>query len=95
MKVYLVKETSIATEENQNFKGQESITYHGLGDRVIAHYGTHAEAIHDLHELNQYMILTFGYSRLCDAKRNWSYKNPGNSKYWKSKAEIVEFEVDV
>ena len=88
--LYLVKVTSIATSENPNFAGQESITYHGIGDRTIAHIGSHAEAIHEVSELNQYMIETFGYLRECDAKRNWSYKNPENSKYWKSTAEIVD-----
>ena len=95
MKIYLVKVTSVATAENSNFKGQESITYRGIGDRELAYYGSHAEATNGVQELNQYMIETYGYSRLCDAKRNWSYKNPENSKYWKSTAEIEEIDIDI
>jgi hypothetical protein len=95
MKVYLVMVTSIATKENTNFKGQESITYHGVGDRLIAHYGSHAVATHDVQKLDLYMVEKYGYTRKCDVKRNWSYKNPENSKYWKSIAEIVEIDIDI
>lgn len=93
MKFYLVKETSVATSENRNFAGQIAINYYGVGSISIGCYGTHAEATHAVQELSQYMIEEYGYSRKCDAVRNWVYKNPENSKYWKSSTEIVEIEI--
>lgn len=93
MKIYLVKETSVATSENRNFAGQTVINYYGVGNKSIGCYGTHAEATHTVQKLSPYMIKEYGYSRKCDAVRNWSYKNPENSKFWKSSSEIVEIEI--
>lgn len=90
---YLVNEVSIATEENVNFKGQYSNKFYGKGDKCVAHTGTHAEAVHDLEELNDWNIKEYGYDRMCDAVRNWTYKNPENSKWWKSTVCILKFEV--
>ena len=90
MAIYLVKHTSIATDENSNFAGKVAITYNGIGDRILACYGSYFEATHNTRELTPYMVETFGYLRECDAKRNWTYKNPENTKWWKSTVEIVD-----
>lgn len=94
MKKYIVKETSYATEANENFKGQVSITYYGKDQKQIGHYGSHADAIHMMMKLNDYMIKEYGYNRLCDAKKSYMYKHPENTKYWKSFVEIIEVEID-
>ena len=90
MTKYIVKETSVATPENPSFAGETSIYWHGKGNQVIGIEGDHAR--HPTTP-SKYFICEYGYDRLCDAKRNWSYKNPENSKYWRSTAEIVEVKV--
>lgn len=56
MKRYLVKQVSVATEQNPNFAGQVSVSFYGKGDEIIGHTGTHAEAVHDYAEPNHYSI---------------------------------------
>lgn len=96
MKKYVVKVTSIATEENLNFAGETDITYYGKDMKELAHEGDHAkQSMYGIKGLgdNPWLIDEYGYSRACDAKRSWVYKNPENSKFWQSTAEIVEAEV--
>lgn len=88
---YLVKEISTATAENPNFAGQTSIYYFGKGERILAKEGTHGTDYNFNHI--DWMINEYGYSRLCDAKRAYAYKNPENSKFWTSTVEIVEIEI--
>ena len=52
------------------------------------------KAMHMVKKLNVYMIKEYGYSRRCDAARSWNYRNPENSPYWSTTAEIVEVNVD-
>ena len=85
---YIVKQVSVATEENKNFRGMVSIGYYGKDQKLIGHYGSFAKEMHDEMELTNYAIKEFGYDRLCDAKRSWIYKNPENTKYWQSTVEI-------
>lgn len=93
MKRYIVKSVSRATDENEYFKGQEAIAYRGRAERLIGYQGTHAEADHMVQDINPYMLREYGYKRLCDAKRSWSYRNPENTKYWRTEVEIVEYDV--
>lgn len=93
MKKYLVKQISVATEQNPNFAGQVSVSFCGKGDERIGHTGTHAEAVHDYAEPNDYSIKEYGYSRKCDALRNWTYRHPENTKFWNSTVEIIEVDV--
>lgn len=94
MKKYIVKETSYATEANDNFKGQMGIYYFGKGSVVIAREGSHPDAIYTTKKLDNYMIKEYGYDRLCDAKKSYVYKHPENTKYWKSVGEIIEVEIE-
>ena len=93
MKRYIIKSISKATDENKNFQGQEAIAYYGRAEKMIGYEGTHAEAIHMVQDIHPYMVKEYGYTRLCDAKRNWSYRNPENTKFWRTKVEIIEFDV--
>lgn len=91
MIMYLIMECSVATKQNTNFHGTVSISFHGKGGKVVAishtlPYLTNALWLAD--------ILEYGYSRECDAKRCWKYKNPENSKNWKSTTTIVPFVVE-
>ena len=38
-------------------------------------------------------IEQYGYSRKCDAARNWIYKHVYNTEHWKWTAEVVEFDI--
>ena len=91
MKKYLVKEVSVATEQNPNFKGTYVVSYFGKGEKMVSHEGT--GCYWDKFELHPYMIEEYGYNRPQDAKRNWIFKNPENTKYWTSEVEVVEFEI--
>ena len=96
MKKYLVKITSVATKENPIFAGEIDINYYGRGESHIAHEGNHGDGIYrigKLEDINSYWIEKDGYNRECDAKRSYMYKNPENTKYWKSTAEIITVEI--
>ena len=94
MKRFLVKTISKATETNSNFAGTESISFYGKNQKLLGHIGSCAEATHTTMDLQEYLIKEYGYTRECDAKRSWCYKNPVNSEYWTSTCEIVEFDID-
>ncbi len=85
MKIYVVKETSVGTEENPNFAGKIEVSFHDIGDNLIL--------ARDYDGLPEWFIREFGYIRKCDAKRNWAYKNPENDNYWQSVVEIIEFDI--
>lgn len=97
MKKYLVKETSVATLDNENFCGETQIYYTGKGDKVVGYEGTDDFwswcHIADFKSIPKRLIEEYAYSRKCDAKRAYSYRNPENTKYWKSFSEIVEVEI--
>lgn len=93
MTKYIVKVTSVATPENPTFAGESNTYYYGRGGEVLCVEGDHAKRTHNERPMWDWGVRKYGYDRLCDAKRNWSYKNPENSKYWRSTAEIVEVEV--
>ena len=91
---YVVKVTMIATEQNPNFAGQEDITYWGKEERMIGHRGSHADACHTRMEFSHLLLDLYGYTRKCDAARNWEVKHPQNDKYWKT-TEVTILPVEV
>lgn len=93
MKKYIIHSVSRATKDNPNFAGDVHETYHGKGDKLIGSYGSHAERFWAVQEVTNYRLCEYGYDRLCDAKRNWSYRNPENDKYWQTEVEIKEVEL--
>ena len=92
MKYYLIEEHSVATPENHNFNGQESFALKGKNDYLVSYTGSHPENLFCVKKLWMSDVIEYGYTRKCDAKRNWTYKNPENTKYWKSTVKIVEIE---
>lgn len=93
MKKFIVKTTSYATNENPNFKGQVSIGYYGKNQKLIGHEGSHAEANYTTMLMSNYFIEEYGYNRLCDAKKSWIFKNPENTKFWKTTVEVVQMDI--
>ena len=94
MKRYLVVETSKATEQNPNFAGTEVTYTLGVGDYVIGIEGSYCEKSHmERQPIRGWDVMEYGYKRMCDAKRNWTYKNPENNKYWQSTTEIIEVDI--
>ena len=90
MKKYLVKLTSVATENNPNYKNQTNIFYYGKGQVLIYNEGD----VMFKTARSDFMIREYGYDRLCDAKRSWIYKNRNdNDDYWMRLTEIIEVEV--
>ena len=94
MKKYIVNVTGNATQDYPNFAAQEFVAYHGKNQKLLGYEGGYVKALHMVKKLNVYMIKEYGYSRRCDAVRSWIYKNPENSPYWSTTAEIVEVNVD-
>ena len=92
MKYYLIKVHSTATENNKNFVGQDCTALYGKSEKMIEYTGSHAKAVFMESFATPYDIKKYGYTRKCDAKRNWVYKNPENTDYWKSTVEIIEVE---
>lgn len=80
---YLVKVTYVATNDNPNFAGETNVYWSGKGSKS------------EKDNFSQYFLENYGYSRLCDAKKNWDYNNqedsPVNGKtFWIKTAEIVK-----
>ena len=94
MKRFLVKIISKAAEINPNFAGTEVISYYGKNQKLLGHTGSYAGASHTTMDLKEYLIKEYGYTRECDAKRSWWYKNPETSKNWTSTCEVVECDID-
>lgn len=93
MKKYIVKITSIATENSRNFAGETSIGFYGKDQKLLSLKGDHHDKMNMSFDLSDYMIKEYGYNRKCDAMRSWIFKNPENTKYWQSEVEIIECEI--
>lgn len=93
VKKYVVCTTSVATPENKNFKDCIFHYWHGKHNTLIWSDDPFINPIREQYSFKDYYVMQYGYDRLCDAKRNWSYKNPENTQWWKSTTEIIEVEV--
>lgn len=89
MEKYLVKIVSVAKPDNPTYTNEETHTYYyGKGDKLVGAYDCDPWVAT---KLNAYMIEEYGYSRLCDAKRNWGYRNHRREeRYWTSRVEIIK-----
>ena len=86
MKMYLVKEVSVATEKNRTFgEGYKTTYYTGKNGKMLACIGD----LHICQRLTKWGIREYGYKRECDARKSYSYKSPENTEYWKSTAEVI------
>ena len=93
MKKYLVKTTSVATDENKNFAGQVQICWIGKKERLCGMVGSHPEALHMVMPFNTYMAREYGYNRKDHAQRAYTLKHLDEDlPYWTVTAEIVEVE---
>ena len=92
---YIIKTYSKATDSNKNFAGEDFTAYYGKNQKLLGFTGSHAERVGMAFELMTWRIKDYGFSRVCDAKRSWIYKNPErNSPYWTPEVvEIIEVEV--
>lgn len=83
MKKYLVKEVSTGTAEHPNYAGETHVSWNGKDGQFCF----------DGEFYFPYLLNKYGYTRKADAKKNWTYRHPENTRYWTSTVEIVEFEV--
>lgn len=88
MKKYLVLETSVATDDNSNFKGVTLKSYSGKNGEVLLE-----GEIVGREWLLGYFALHYGYASEAQAKRNYSYRNPENNQNWQSTVKIIPVEV--
>ena len=89
---YFVKEVSTATPDNTNFAGEVHTYIFGKDNFRLFEDVPNGWYNKDLTDC-PYCILENGYKRLCDAKRNYIYKHPENSKYWTSTVKIVSLDI--
>lgn len=87
MKKYIVKSTATGTKDNPNFSGETYTYLEGKGDESINVEGDRVS------DWEKWWIAMHGYSRACDAKRNYTYNHPENTRFWTTSVEIVEYEV--
>ena len=79
MTKYVVKVTYTAKDSNPNFAGQVNTYISGKDCKMIEEkYAV------------QWWVENYGYSRRCDANRNWQMKNQGEELYWIKSCEVVE-----
>ena len=84
-KRYIIKSVCTATPENDNFSGVVCTYYYGKEDRLIGsddpYFG-----------YPLYGVKLYGYTRLGDAKRNYTFRNSQNDKWWKREVSIETVE---
>lgn len=89
---WFVKSISTATPENKNFAGE--VHTYIFGKDAFRLYedvpgGWYNKDLTDC----PYCVLEYGYKRLCDAKRSYSYKHPQNDDSWRTTVKIVSIDV--
>lgn len=87
-KYYAVMEKMAATDRNTNFAGEHRTAIIGKYNKLLLHEGDKSGWL-DRNLLAPYWVREYGYKRPCDARRNWTYNHPENSKYWSSEVSIV------
>ena len=86
MKKYLVKEVSTGTSVNPSFPGEVRVSWNGKGNEFYFEDEVAFAGFFD------YFLREYGYNTEAAARRNWSYRNPENTRYWSSTVEICEFD---
>lgn len=92
MKKYIIKSVSRATDKNLNFKGDVQTWYHGKGQKTLGAYFCENGEFKVHQPMIPAFIEEYGYDRLCDARRSWTFNNPENTEFWETEVEIVEYE---
>ena len=93
MTKYIVRSISKATEANDNFAGEVILAHYGKENHLINHCGSHANAIWRSYPAWARDIREYGYDTEAAARRNWTYRNPENTKFWTSTVSILKVEV--
>lgn len=92
MKYYMVKTISKSTDMNKNFANTIQIGYYGKNQKLLGCYSTPEDPWIDF-DFRTWMLEDYGYTRECDARRSWIYKNPENTEFWTTSVEVVSIEV--
>ena len=80
---YLVLVTCTAKPDNPSFKGTHSY-----------YSGKQGHTCGDTEKcFGSYFVREYGYTRKCDAQRNWDYTHPEDEQYWYKHVTIVKFEI--
>ena len=82
MKRFLVKTIYTATESNKDFAGEKQVWFSVKDGRSFKE-----------ENLFPHIIDWYGYTRKCDAKRSYAFKNAESDENWNKQVEIVEFEI--
>ena len=89
---WFVKSVSTATCENKNFAGEVHTYIFGKGEFRLFEDVPGGFYNKDLTDC-PYCVIEYGYKRICDAKRSYSYKNPQNDGSWRTAVKIVSVDV--
>ena len=89
---WFVKSVSTATVENKNFAGEVHTYIIGKNEFRLFEDVPGGFYNKDLTDC-PYCIVEYGYKRLCDAKRSYSYKNPQNDDSWRTSVKFVSVDV--
>lgn len=89
---WFVKSVSTATPENRNFAGEVHTYIFGKEEFRMFEDVPGGFYNKDLTDC-PYCVIEYGYKRLCDAKRSYSYKNPQNDEAWRTAVKIVSVDV--
>ena len=86
--MYFVEVVRRATENNVN-KGDCHVYVYGKKNMRVAEAHSHqTEFLKDMDFYGPY-AKQYGYTRMCDACRNWCFKNTENDKYWESYSRVI------
>ena len=83
---YLTQNISTATAQNMSFGGEVHTYIHGKEDKLLDAEGNRYV---NVHLLTPYYVREYGYKTEAEAKRNWSYRNPENTKYWRTESSVI------
>lgn len=89
---WFVKSVIMATKDNKNFAGEVHTYIFGKEEFRLFEDVPGGFYNKDLTDC-PYCIIEYGYKRLCDAKRSYSYRNPQNDDFWRTTVKIVSLDV--
>lgn len=84
---YAVESLMTANYANEN-PDEFRIYIHGKEDMMLFSDGE-PTGWGNRDNLSAYFVRKYGYKSESDARRNWSYKHPENTKYWQTETRIV------
>lgn len=86
-KYYAVMKINTATARNENFRGECHTHIYGKGDEMLFS----DSGCNDFNIMTPYFVRKYGYKRVCDAKRNWTFTHPDIDRpYWEAEVKVIE-----